>query len=879
MTANRGIPNPTKRILIPNTCVQQMVSGKSRAGTATNDLWRVVDLHKNVDTHVTIENVDSMKIDELYLSKYTYVDFSKTDEGANQRQDILILKKKGDQIVRIDKTVNSGFQGRSLARVYPYYFQKEDLPVSNSIQMELVVKEITSEDELRMVRELSRFHYLGKENLWGRKHYILMRFKNKDQNPQLLGYIFLTSPSLLSRQRDKLLGWTSKEQRQANINRVVRIARVVVHPEFRGIGLGRLLVRHAIRYCEIHWNVVGLKPWLIETVAEMSRYHPIFEKAGMYPFGETEGTTEIVYKPVDELISGQGKGYYRASIDRIKSQLKGPKPYHFYPLHTKLVERLSRATKHDGPPAPAKRVRELDIRIHNLAVEYQRRNAWQEPLDVYHEWAQHNEIAARKYMDFKEFLSKLLDTIQSHNSPQDKLGLLKTISKPTRARLAKELEKVETNVQNMHDLVSFPFSESNNLISSVEDEIDNYERQMQKAINAQSEVLESLTKAIRLTESAVRRKGDSKETRAISMIRHQLLNTQRIYELGSISKKESSVQSAFGVGPDSRTTVLKDFNLDIPSGSIVLVVGPSGSGKSTLLNVLSGKLPEYKGSILPANLARRVGVLDLQFDGSKSIIDLLKEDTRGSLHLLNVVGLSEAALYLKRRDELSHGQRYRAATAILIDKGKSVWVADEFCAFLDPLTTIVISKGIRKLAKEFGATLIVAVSNKDYVLEGLGPDIVIHMNAGGSVRPNPKYVFWGKKLTLRSILKELRHIEKHNRFRDKGIARVLRILGIIKPLMSLSEKLLWSLTEDGGHILNEEANGERLSRLLWEKDMVFHRMTTVWERLSQNAEIEEIRRKTNLKNSPWSNRATITEIRRRIPLLEILPKLSTMCSK
>jgi lipoprotein-releasing system ATP-binding protein len=37
-----------------------------------------------------------------------------------------------------------------------------------------------------------------------------------------------------------------------------------------------------------------------------------------------------------------------------------------------------------------------------------------------------------------------------------------------------------------------------------------------------------------------------------------------------------------------KTTVLKDFNLEINQGESISIVGNSGSGKSTLLNILGG---------------------------------------------------------------------------------------------------------------------------------------------------------------------------------------------------------------------------------------------------------------------------------------------------
>ena len=46
------------------------------------------------------------------------------------------------------------------------------------------------------------------------------------------------------------------------------------------------------------------------------------------------------------------------------------------------------------------------------------------------------------------------------------------------------------------------------------------------------------------------------------------------------------------------TEVLRDINLDIPSGQIVCIVGPSGCGKSTLLRMLGGLEQPTSGQVL-----------------------------------------------------------------------------------------------------------------------------------------------------------------------------------------------------------------------------------------------------------------------------------------
>jgi GNAT superfamily N-acetyltransferase len=59
----------------------------------------------------------------------------------------------------------------------------------------------------------------------------------------------------------------------ARLNRELRtIARVVVHPQFRAIGLGVALVRHLLAHAETPY---------VEALAAMGRAHPLFARAGM----------------------------------------------------------------------------------------------------------------------------------------------------------------------------------------------------------------------------------------------------------------------------------------------------------------------------------------------------------------------------------------------------------------------------------------------------------------------------------------------------------------------------------------------------------------------------------------------------------------------
>ncbi len=50
--------------------------------------------------------------------------------------------------------------------------------------------------------------------------------------------------------------------------------------------------------------------------------------------------------------------------------------------------------------------------------------------------------------------------------------------------------------------------------------------------------------------------------------------------------------------PNTRGWVLKDVNLTVEAGEVVLIVGPNGSGKSTLLKIASGMYKQSKGEVL-----------------------------------------------------------------------------------------------------------------------------------------------------------------------------------------------------------------------------------------------------------------------------------------
>jgi ABC-type phosphate/phosphonate transport system ATPase subunit/ASC-1-like (ASCH) protein len=200
------------------------------------------------------------------------------------------------------------------------------------------------------------------------------------------------------------------------------------------------------------------------------------------------------------------------------------------------------------------------------------------------------------------------------------------------------------------------------------------------------------------------------------------------------TQQSHAVQQAFGISPDKiDTTVINELTLNIKPGQIALIIGPSGSGKTTLLDYLarSGHVPaqiemETSGQFsVPTNY--HPGIFE-PIRSKKALIEILADrSVPEALRIMGLVGLSDAYVYLKRFDELSKGQQFRAMLAKLIATRTNVWLIDEFCANLDLATANVVADKLQRIARKCGATVIAAAPHCQYFLHSLKPDIVIQL--------------------------------------------------------------------------------------------------------------------------------------------------------
>jgi ATP-binding cassette subfamily B protein len=179
--------------------------------------------------------------------------------------------------------------------------------------------------------------------------------------------------------------------------------------------------------------------------------------------------------------------------------------------------------------------------------------------------------------------------------------------------------------------------------------------------------------------------------------------------------------------------VIEDFDLTIPAGNRIGIVGPTGSGKSTVLDLLMGLLEPTTGKLtvdgqeisgaslkswqrsvahvpqsiylsdssFAANIA--FGIVPEQIDMERvrqaseqaELASFIEETTNGYRTNIGEHGV-----------RLSGGQRQRIGIARALYKGVSVLVLDEATSALDKVTEAAIMESIERLDRNITVLMV-----------------------------------------------------------------------------------------------------------------------------------------------------------------------------
>ena len=218
--------------------------------------------------------------------------------------------------------------------------------------------------------------------------------------------------------------------------------------------------------------------------------------------------------------------------------------------------------------------------------------------------------------------------------------------------------------------------------------------------------------------------------------------------------------------------VLKDINLSVQKGEVVVVIGPSGSGKSTLCRTInrletidSGEIL-IEGVPLPqegralAELRSQIGMVFQSFNlfAHMTVLDnmilapvgVLKKSRKAAreeaMELLKRVGVADQAH--KVPAQLSGGQQQRAAIARALAMHPKAMLFDEPTSALDPEMIGEVLNVMTELARE-GMTMVIVTHEMNFARRV--SNRVIFMDGGSIVEENTPDAFFSCPTTQRAI--------------------------------------------------------------------------------------------------------------------------------
>jgi ABC-type ATPase with predicted acetyltransferase domain len=532
----------------------------------------------------------------------------------------------------------------SLIRVSPTFIDENEARLGAQ-RYKLQLSEVVNREDNEALLYLEQFHYksLGvdldveerKISSAGGRRAVLLMYLIDGQNRTPAGYIELQMPLLMVKPRHELfsvgfkhperpIAWTDWDLNAMRkyVNTIVRIARVVVHPEYRGLGVSRTLIETAKRFATERWQVSGMRPLFMEISAEMLNYIDFVSRAGFVLAGKTEGNLTRIVKDIISMT----RGY------EVTSGIMS--------LQKKYLTHLKRYCEETGK-------------------------------------------------DFAAVLKRLEDVTKADDpmsalSPSEWLHLRQVLRFPIPYYIA-GLDEPTQSFLKQHVKRSTP------------------------------------TKSKRFSPGNV----------SISISGLKVVSNYEIPRTNNVRL----ILNCFGIqATHLNSRVVGPLDIYASSGNVIFISGASGTGKSVLLRALDPQQWGQTGSLaIEAKSKSLYSVSWLRpLPENIPIFDLFAErhSAATALSALSNVGLSEAFVFIKPFNLLSRGQRYRAMLADLLLRNDPIWLIDEFCADLDPMSARIVAHNVRKHVSRTGRIAFIAAANHNHFIDSLKPTQIIRLRLG-----------------------------------------------------------------------------------------------------------------------------------------------------
>lgn len=514
------------------------------------------------------------------------------------------------------------------------------------------IREINSEADTRALEFLEQFHYKtnnslheeapnddsksGTTSVGGRRAVLYASIKFGERWLPA-GYVDLQMPLMMCKPRHELfcypfehperaIRWERWDQHAMKdyLNTIVRIGRIVVSPELRGLGITRRIIKAAKSFAAERWHIGGMRPIFMEISAEMLSHIDFVTSSGFKFVGKTEGNITRVLKDMQSMSRTPSGEFGIMSLQR-------------------------------------KYFRALEDYCKTLQISFD------EGLEVLRRKIEHNQDA--------------LTT--------GEWAILRSV------------------IRNPIPYFLCP--------------LDDYS----------TKYLRSALSVYPPAEDAVTNRSEF--TAKSTQINIQNLSIRASYRVPE-TRSTKIIMDAFGLKGDTvYADIVQDVAVKASNGNIILVVGTSGSGKSVFLDALD---PD---KTLGGNLTmKRAGGLEYSAGWLRPLRDdipvfealAVKFTPDKSFVALSRVGLSEALAFIKPFWMLSRGQQYRAMIADLLLRNEEVWLLDEFCSDLDPITAKIVAHNLRKQIIATGRIAFIAAANHTHYLDALRPTKVLMLRSG-----------------------------------------------------------------------------------------------------------------------------------------------------